>query len=158
MRSLAHGRARVRAKVGAIELVAESLGRRSSRAVWCLTNPRVVLVILPLVVFEKLAKRCVGGFFDPFVAGPVQPARFEEIIDKLVARLEKLAMRCLFKPGRDVHFYKFVHLVFFSKSRHGCVAIVVCLGRDIEARCDLMQPSLLGLFAGRGRTGCLAAN
>lgn len=133
MRYLAHGRAWVGAKVGAVELVAKSWDRRSSRAVWCLTNPRVVLVILPLVVFEKLTKRCVGRIFYPFAAGPVQPTRFEEIIDKLVARPEKLAMRCLFKSGRDVHFYKFVRRVLFSKRRHGCVATVVCLGRDIEA-------------------------
>lgn len=95
------------------------------------------------MVFKELAKRGVGGVVDPIPAGPVQPAYFDEIVDKVVARLEQVFVRCLLEPGREVLSYTFVRLVVFSESRHGCVAVVVCRGRDIEACCDLMRPSCL---------------
>lgn len=133
MHTLAHGRARVGAEIGTVELVDESLDRRSRRAMWCLPSARLYLVVFSLVVFEKLAKRCVGRIVNPLGAGPIQPACLGEIIDKLVARSKKEVLSCLLESGRDVLFYKFVRRIFVWESRHGYVAVLVYAGRDIEA-------------------------
>lgn len=104
----------------------------------CLPSARallLVIVILSLVLFEKLAKCAVGSIQNQFFAGPAQVALLAEIIDELVARLEKMAMRCLFERGGNFLLHIFVRRKFVSKARHGCVAVPVCNGRDIEARC-----------------------
>lgn len=150
MNTFAHGRAGVRAIISAID---KALDRWSSHAMWRLSSARVYFMIFYLVLIEKLAKRYVGRIVNPLGTGPVQPARLGEIVEQLVARSEKACMSCLLQSGRDISFHIVVRLVYIWESRHGNVAVLVYAGRDIEARCDLMRPSVLKSVAVCARGG-----
>lgn len=84
------------------------------------------------VVFQKLANRKEGCTVDPFPADVVQAALVEEMIDELVGRLEQKALLLgHLEPEPQTCFHVFFRLMV-SCSRHGRVAILMYVGRDIE--------------------------